>query len=830
MAPNFDELLIRTPLPATAAEVYTKGSVQKDISTCGSDDKKKVRVMVDPTNSTAYFPKFGDVSPKTTFLNIDDGAYQRILTATGGFLHERPAKTPGMPPLGPGVAHLCRSQAAIQGRYELYISENSIVENNPAAGAALRRVDFDFTFDEIRIITGSNILTRDHWRITPTNHQRLELMPDDTEINNLIGFVEKSDSPIAPERRGPIVAALRNFLRDAQHQGLDMQSQAIKSQENMKWEMRVMQGLMMYMMAKQAGYTDRFDSIVSNTTGALWHTPVNLWNRDIDAIKNEWLDIFRTKNTVVSDLTDKLKKLNVPITEGAQDILDAFDRGEMPNAIYGGPSGGGKGFDSESAMAAALQGRSDVEAFEGKNLRAYRISIGAIVEKAGSWLNGGEKEFLKALKEVPNGSILQITEADQLAECGMGSGNEKLNLLPRLYNIMEQRPEVFMILESTRWQTIEAKGPDLLRRTGFAEITPPTPQKLRGVLEVGINQRKSGNKGKVLERRYSTYTFTPDALDAITALGAYERGAPPSAHLMVMDTAIAAFNKAYRQDNSIGTQITAEHIVQFVARKTSKSPDTVRNDLRTLLQGGIQNNPRVQAKIVESFYAAYKDPRAGFLNPVSPNPNPVVLEIDGKTIELRLGAYASAQEAIDASKNPAATTPPAATATGVPAPAPAPTPTTAPNPMLEVATYPINLATIEAGLQNADPTLVDFWKNQVVNGTSQPATVGELLQKLHHLDVTALRSAGDSLTMQGMPVHENPERLIFETLIRVASSKGEWSPSNPIDLPVRATHFATEVRTNRGVEKRSVDPAQRAAEEARRQAQEAARRTRGGRP
>ncbi len=623
------------------------------------------RIMV--AGEMAFFPNAGAVTPDVPLQNPDNSRLTRVIRGKNGFQYENVTSNPLLGEQRTNrQMHLCRGATADgAGNYPIYAYDwtaNPVLTRTCAQ--AMSPVQISLSDGEILRVVNDNQLGPPDYCVEPGSGNGVQggllfyLRANPFDERDILRIADNvaANPNLSSGRRQQIAAAIRP-LADAAIR----QRETSEKMDRMMWIM--LPGLLIpaYIAARASGMTDRLDSFIINSARAVWDTPGNLVRGDFSTAWRQWSDVFRPRNPVLTDLTERLSSQNIPLTEGGRAILEAFDRGEMTNDIHGGPSGSGKGYDTESAFAAALQGQSGVEAFEGMHLRAYRISVGAIVEKAGSWLNGGEKEFLKALKQVPDGSLVQLTEADQLAKCGMGSGNQPLNLLPRLYNIMEQRPGLFFVLESTRWPEIEAAAPDLLRRAGFSEITPPTPQKLREMLDVGVRMRRDGNKGQVLQRRYNAYTFTSEALDAITALGAYERGAPPSSHLMVMDQVMAEVARS-RRGGSGGTEISAEDVIRYVARSTHTDADQVRQNLRGLLAGGVADNPRIEARIVEGFYRAYPTPRSGFVNPVRPNPNPAFIMHDGERIDLPAGSYVSAREAVNAGNptaSPAAPTAPA---------------------------------------------------------------------------------------------------------------------------------------------------------------------------
>lgn len=646
------------PLPVVVDALFAGETVAQGVRPCVVSDITKERLFAMPgkgDNVTFSDPK--DVSPATTYTNIDDQLYRRFLTGTGGlqYMKELPDKSGNRIPIGPSVIDLCRDTSAEKSGYAVYRTVNTLLENHPDL-PQMREVSFNFTPGEIIAIVDGLRLDRTHYGVNETDHTRFMVFPDSQQIDEIISYIKGPYSPILTERREPMIEAIQNIMK--------YEKKAQKAQEDLSAKMDlqmtilgILSAIPIYLMAKQAGYTSSIDSFISNVFRATIDTPGHLYRKEIKTFRTQWRSIFQSKSPIVVEMTSKLRNLVVPLTDASKRILEGFDRGELPHVIAGGPSGGGKGFSVEAAFAAAIQGKSGVEAFEGVELRASRISAGAIIQKAGSWANRAEQLFSETFEKLNiSPHLVQLTEADQLGKAGYGSGNESLNLLIRLYRIMEDYKNVFIVLESTRWQDIEKAAPDILRRTYSSELRPPLPQEVRKALETGIEIRKSGKDvTKVSQKRYERLTFTPEALDAVTALGSFERGAPPSAYLLVMDGVASDVSKKTPKGKA---NVMEDDVVRYVAKRTGSDVADVQSELDALLKGGVENNPKIQSRVVTSFYRAYASPYNGFFNPVVPNPEKVTItRSNGEEEALPIGAYKSAAEAIRAGESYAPTAP-----------------------------------------------------------------------------------------------------------------------------------------------------------------------------
>jgi hypothetical protein len=195
---------------------------------------------------------------------------------------------------------------------------------------------------------------------------------------------------------------------------------------------------------------------------------------------------------------------------------------------------------------------------------------------------------------------------------------QKLNLLPELYTITEQKTprdrNLFIIADSTRYQTIYEGAPDLARRMHFLEIIPHTPDVVRSALDNAITQRLRDERIPIRER-FERIHFSPGALDAIAALGEYKDGAPPSSHLSLMD-AIAEEAETSRPKGEF--TVTEEHVFRAVARDTRNTTEAVRGEFaRRMAHGGFEGNMVIQEALLKGFYRAYPEPRGGMLNPLN---------------------------------------------------------------------------------------------------------------------------------------------------------------------------------------------------------------------
>ncbi len=418
--------------------------------------------------------------------------------------------------------------------------------------------------------------------------------------------------------------------RDGQTLARDGQAMARDQANNLKW-LYVMMGLQMYLSMRMSGsqMIHRFESVVGGVLKTTFlRTPALAVRGDFRQLAREWKGVFDFRSMILTDLTDKVRDSNNPLSETSRRILAGFDRGQSPHIILSGPSGSGKGYAMSAAAGAATRGETSVEAFEGQRPRYVQISASAIVREAGSWQNRAQELFFKAIDGLSGNRpvIVHLTEADSFASAGVDAGNRPLNLLPKLYEITEgtnpKYRNLHFVFDSTRWQTIFENGPDLLRRTAFVENAPPLPQDLRSAVQARANG--AGVESFIMSRRYERVNITPAAIDAVVALGGYEAGAPPSAHNTVLD---AVVNSALKlrgsgRSSSSTVDVMPEDVIRVVSEATGRTVPTVQAELATLLEGGVENNPRIQERIIETFYREYTNPRGGVINPLNPNAEP----------------------------------------------------------------------------------------------------------------------------------------------------------------------------------------------------------------
>ncbi len=433
------------------------------------------------------------------------------------------------------------------------------------------------------------------------------VIPDTGIVVPLANYVRENYPPAA--------AVVADGLQEAVRPELEKEKFQKELSSAQTWN-KLMMGAMLYITARQMGMTQWLDSVVSQTVNAIIETPKRLVRGDLGGVAQVWKKIFKASSPIVRDFTDEVRKANVPLTDAAREILAGFDRGSLPHVQLTGPSGGGKGHAVRAAAAAAVRGVSGVEAFEGQPVRYVRISASQIVKNAGSWMNKGEQLFFQAIdRYAGNGPVIvHLTEADQFAAAGMGPGNQPLNLLSRIYDIMEgtdpRYRNLHFILDSTRWEEIRKAAPDIPRRAAKVEIVPPLVTEVRKALDDGIQWRRSGGEGAIPQRRYSRATFTPEALDAIAALGSFADGAPPSSHLSVMDEVVASAVRASGPGQA-PVQVTAQNVVDFVAGRANRPLAEVQAEWASVQREGLAGHVRVQQGIEEGFYRAYPNPING---------------------------------------------------------------------------------------------------------------------------------------------------------------------------------------------------------------------------
>jgi hypothetical protein len=204
-----DGLLRRTVLPENPHPYYDGVTVEGDVPLCGPDDNPQRQLVIGGSGASTYvdFPIERNLNPLFRAPAIDDRLLRRILTAMGGMRYNEERG-------GPREVHLCRAPSETPGAPAgIYASDNAVINNVPAHPAALRQVQFEFRPSEIVALVRGVHMQASHYLVNPERHRHLHLAPDRTELLSLIDFVRRPDSPIAPGRRGPIVAALREFIR-----------------------------------------------------------------------------------------------------------------------------------------------------------------------------------------------------------------------------------------------------------------------------------------------------------------------------------------------------------------------------------------------------------------------------------------------------------------------------------------------------------------------------------------------------------------------------------------------------------------------------------------
>lgn len=607
--PTWKELLTRAPL-VTECDAYYKNFHVTDIAVCGVEDDKERQILVDPSAGAVHFPDVKEVSPTTTFLNIDDPLSCRILTTEGGFVYEREGyRNDGTTaPMGMGVMHLCRSEKPVvnaSGKigYEVYVSHNSVIDNQPSQPAALRPVIFEFRPEEIMAIvhglrTESGVAFRipnDHYQINPADHSQLSLMPNLKTLEAIIEGVQRKDSLIRPDRREAMVNALKKFIQ--------LEIQQDDAGKIPPWLLTVL-------------------GVVGGTLATI---PVMVWMQK----RNEGLMREMREEGVKYDITKVYRDRTAEFKAGGsaaietkgqeryiREIRTGLNRGGYPHILISGPSGSGKTHSVETVARMIINGQLETRLPSG--IRYVQVDLGKMVTEAGAWQNGVRTVLgrtLDALGKQP--TLVHFLETDRLANAG-SEGNRALNLLPELYAITEQKTprdrNLFIIADSTRYQTIYEAAPDLARRMHFTEIIPHTPDVIRGSIDNGLTLRRNDVRIPIRER-FARIHFSRGALDAIAALGEYKDGAPPSSHLALLDAL------AEEADNAHPTgqfTVEQEHVLRAVARDTRKTIESVRTEFaRRMAPGGFEGNRVIQEALLESFYREYPEPRGGKLNPLN---------------------------------------------------------------------------------------------------------------------------------------------------------------------------------------------------------------------
>jgi len=222
MAPTLEEFYVRTPLlPLDPTSPFAKKSLKSDVSACGQDDTKRRRLLVDPTGNTVYFPDPKDVSPRTTFLNIDDSLYRRILFSKGGLTYQL-SDDKGRPAGVNGTLHLCRSESPVSAsgataRYELYTSHNRILSNGPKNPNLLQPL-LGITLSSTEIINFVQGLKLDasEYAVSTDENGAFFITGNYNRIMNAISWL--NDDPEAAsrfpdaERRNQIASALNEMI------------------------------------------------------------------------------------------------------------------------------------------------------------------------------------------------------------------------------------------------------------------------------------------------------------------------------------------------------------------------------------------------------------------------------------------------------------------------------------------------------------------------------------------------------------------------------------------------------------------------------------------
>ena len=618
-----DGLLRRTGLPEAPRpddaeyEDYSHyaGVTVADVPLCGADDEDRryrERLLVGTSGSSTYvdYPSAGSLNPSFRGTNIDDPLLRRILTATGGFVYDYRGRTASGTEVSGGnrVLHLCREEPATEGGPNaIYISDNAIFNNQPSQPAALRPVVFQFRPEEIMAIVhglraadGSSFrVPVDAFLVDAADHSQLRLMPELRTLRTIIEGVERADSPIHPSRRGPMVAALNRFIETEVNQA--------------------------EMLAENRRMPPWLLTVLGVVGGTLATAPIMIWmqrrnERMMREMREEGVRYDITK--VYRDRTEEFRAGGREAIETRgqdryiREIRTGLNRGGYPHILISGPSGSGKTHSVETVARMIINGMLETRLPSG--IRYVQVDLGRMVTEAGAWQNGVRTVLGRTLDALGTSPILvHFLETDRLANAG-SEGTRNLNLLPELYAITEQKTprdrNLFIIADSTRYQTIYEAAPDLARRMHFLEIIPHTPDVIRHAMDNGIAQRLSDVRIPIRER-YERIHFSPEALDAIAALGEYKDGAPPSSHLSLMD---ALSEEAETAHPTGEFTVEREHVFRAVARDTRTTTAAVRTEFaRRMAHGGFEGNMAIQEALLEGFYRAYPEPRGGMLNPLN---------------------------------------------------------------------------------------------------------------------------------------------------------------------------------------------------------------------
>lgn len=424
---------------------------------------------------------------------------------------------------------------------------------------------------------------------------------------------------------------------------------------------------MIWGMGTWQGKMERPNAVLAAPFRLAWNGLRSLRYWDISHLRQSWDaiagklrsgELDGTFNDRTRDVRNRpaapFGELPLNLQRAILQIRDGLDRLDFPHVLVSGASGGGKDhtvLESASYLIKAALGLLDgkessvtirntegftdregrpledvsftIEAFEGPGgIRYIEVSAQEIIAKAGAWANRAQEYFNKIFAQFRDSkTLIHVVEADKLGEAG-SSGTEKLNLLPDFYRIMEdERNELIrVVLSSTRARVILEKAKDLWRRLTRVELIPPRPSELLQILRNKIDSYLSGRNARA-RARYQRVQFLPEALRAITALGHHEGGAPPSAHLRLMET-LAQRADSLRQHLSPDgdpIEVKAEHVIDEVARLTHRSYGEVQAELQGLLSAGtgdgISENRMIQERIMEAYYRHF-EPLEGQVNPL----------------------------------------------------------------------------------------------------------------------------------------------------------------------------------------------------------------------
>jgi len=781
MPPTLEELLTRTPLGN--ADPFYNGYSVSGLPVCGADDSprdERRRLLVSPQNPSVYFPLSRDVSANTNFLNINDELYRRILTATGGFVYNRTATGPNgrSIPLGLGALHLCRSESANAGRYEVFIADNSIINNAPANAAPLRRVNFDFNFDEIRAIVRSGILSSDHYRVDPTDHRHIDLMPDETEIRRIIELVEGSNSPIAAARRAPMVAALRQFQQDRGQQSMNLQ------QDMMSKTMWLTIGATLmgtfggiYGMLLVSGKAGPIHSAISAPFRGLYHL-LNFPRDGGEGWRRFW-----------NDATTSLRYRGIPtLLSIGTNMTEQARLGEFRPVA------------DPTTPAVAQQIENTI------NSRHNTMSV--LVEGPPGW---GKEQLMRTLAlRNPNTVYIQVTPNGMMGgTMYRGQLEQRLTDIPR--EIMRARKEgrqVVMFVDEFH----EALSAGRSQESSVSLLEHWKGELARGDIRiVGFSTPR-----ELLKARYIAGVYNDPAARARLSPEFQEE--------------IARFERdGVRQNLELRPLLNRFQPMPLPARPASDIVSILQDKITERREGtsfSVTMDDAALRRIAEMSHSPIASeghiPRTAlalFNGVIDANTahgaSSVTITTDMINDYVRTN-YPDIAQRFPSTPNAAA----------APANPPATNNAAAPNPLAEVLMNDVNTANFATAMEGVDPNLARFLRERIFL-TNTSMNVGQVLQGLMALDPQALTQASQSLRTQGLLPHEHPERLIYEATVRAASSQG-ITIADPAGLPDRVSDFVTRARPS--IERRNgaeaSDPARRDAEERARREAEARR----GRP